>query len=219
LASFLIIVWRTLHCSLSSFKSACCKSTDGEVYIYLAQVARRILAICVLCTDEVKQAPIVRRHRSVGVVNSFSSKHRLYLRGNKDRSAKGRHVARIITQSSKFIPTVGVVKMTSPWALIHTLKARRNTPPPPPLHPTVPSRTKGPSSFSALLLHLFLHRGVLILVILVEDTPKHAGPQAKGSNPTVGLTLLWVRNPFRGNFNHWQLSRNYWNKRETGYNM
>ena len=32
--------------------------------------------------------------------------------------------------------------------------------------------------------------------------PKHAGPEAKGSNPTAGLTLPWARNPFRGNFNH-----------------
>jgi hypothetical protein len=38
--------------------------------------------------------------------------------------------------------------------------------------------------------------------------PKHAGPEAKGSNPTTGLTLLWARNPFRGNFNHWQVSTN-----------
>ena len=37
--------------------------------------------------------------------------------------------------------------------------------------------------------------------------PKHAGPEAKGSNPTTGLTLLCARNPFRGNFNHWQVSR------------
>ena len=37
--------------------------------------------------------------------------------------------------------------------------------------------------------------------------PKHAGPKAKGSNPNTGLTLLWVRNPFRGNFNHCQVSR------------
>ena len=37
--------------------------------------------------------------------------------------------------------------------------------------------------------------------------PKHAGPEAKGSNPTTGLTLLWARNPFRWNFNHWQVSR------------
>ena len=37
--------------------------------------------------------------------------------------------------------------------------------------------------------------------------PKHAGPEAEGSNPTTGLTLLWARNPFGGNFNHWQVSR------------
>jgi len=37
--------------------------------------------------------------------------------------------------------------------------------------------------------------------------PKHAGPEAKGSNPTTGLTLLWARNLFRGNFNHSQVSR------------
>ena len=37
--------------------------------------------------------------------------------------------------------------------------------------------------------------------------PKHAGPEAKGSNPTTGLTLLWARNPYGGNFNHWQVSR------------
>ena len=36
--------------------------------------------------------------------------------------------------------------------------------------------------------------------------PKHAGPEAKGSNPTTGLTLLWARDPFRGSFNHWQVS-------------
>ena len=35
---------------------------------------------------------------------------------------------------------------------------------------------------------------------------KHAGPEAEGSNPTTGLTLLWARNPFGGNFNHWQVS-------------
>ena len=37
--------------------------------------------------------------------------------------------------------------------------------------------------------------------------PKHAGPEAKGCNPTTGLSLLWTRNPFRGNFNHWHASR------------
>ena len=36
--------------------------------------------------------------------------------------------------------------------------------------------------------------------------PKHAGPEAKGSNLTAGLALLWAHNPFRGNFNHWQVS-------------
>jgi hypothetical protein len=37
--------------------------------------------------------------------------------------------------------------------------------------------------------------------------PKNAGAEAKGSNPTTGFTLLWARNPFRGNFNHCQVSR------------
>jgi len=37
--------------------------------------------------------------------------------------------------------------------------------------------------------------------------PKRAGPEAKGSIPTTGLTLLWARNQFRGNFNHWKVSR------------
>ena len=31
--------------------------------------------------------------------------------------------------------------------------------------------------------------------------PKHACPEAKGSNPTTGLLLLWARNPFGGNSN------------------
>ena len=39
-----------------------------------------------------------------------------------------------------------------------------------------------------------------------NSIPKHAGPEAKGSNPTTGLTLLWAVNPFRGNFIHWQVS-------------
>jgi hypothetical protein len=33
-----------------------------------------------------------------------------------------------------------------------------------------------------------------------------AGSEAKGSNPTTGLSLLSARNPFRGNFKHWQVS-------------
>ena len=32
------------------------------------------------------------------------------------------------------------------------------------------------------------------------------GPEAESSNPTTGLTLLWARNPFGGNFNNWQVS-------------
>ena len=38
--------------------------------------------------------------------------------------------------------------------------------------------------------------------------PKHAGPEAEGSNPTTGLTLFWARNPFWENFNYWQVSWN-----------
>ena len=37
--------------------------------------------------------------------------------------------------------------------------------------------------------------------------PQHAGPEPRGHSPTIGLNLLWDRNPFRGNFNHWQVSR------------
>ena len=37
--------------------------------------------------------------------------------------------------------------------------------------------------------------------------PKYASPEAEGSYPTTGLTLLWACNPFGGNFNHWQVSR------------
>ena len=48
----------------------------------------------------------------------------------------------------------------------------------------------------------FITLGNLLRAIL-----KHTGPESKGSNPTTGLTLLWARNPFRGNFNHWQVSR------------
>lgn len=34
--------------------------------------------------------------------------------------------------------------------------------------------------------------------------PNHACPEAKVSNPTTRLTLLWALNPFRGNSNYWQ---------------
>jgi len=36
---------------------------------------------------------------------------------------------------------------------------------------------------------------------------KRAGPEAKDISPTTGLTLLWALNPFRGNYNYWQVSR------------
>jgi hypothetical protein len=37
--------------------------------------------------------------------------------------------------------------------------------------------------------------------------PKHACPEAKGSNPTTGLNLLWAQNQLREHFNHWQVSQ------------
>jgi hypothetical protein len=43
--------------------------------------------------------------------------------------------------------------------------------------------------------------------VIFNSFATFAGPEAKGSNPTAGLTLLWARNPFGGNFNHWQVSR------------
>jgi len=33
--------------------------------------------------------------------------------------------------------------------------------------------------------------------------PQQACTEAKGSNPTAGLSLLWACNPFRGNSKHW----------------
>ena len=37
--------------------------------------------------------------------------------------------------------------------------------------------------------------------------PKHACPEAKGSKPTIGLTLLWACNPFRANSNYCSVSQ------------
>jgi hypothetical protein len=37
--------------------------------------------------------------------------------------------------------------------------------------------------------------------------PKHACPQAIGSSPTAGLSLLWAYIPFRANFTYWQVSQ------------
>jgi hypothetical protein len=45
------------------------------------------------------------------------------------------------------------------------------------------------------------------LINIINKQFKHAGSEAKGSNPTTGLALLWARNPFRGNVNHWQVSQ------------
>jgi len=38
-------------------------------------------------------------------------------------------------------------------------------------------------------------------------TSKHACPEARGSSPTAGLTLLWAHNPFRGNSSNWHISQ------------
>jgi hypothetical protein len=37
--------------------------------------------------------------------------------------------------------------------------------------------------------------------------PKHACPEAISSSPSAGLSLLWVCNPFRANFNYWKVSQ------------
>ena len=37
--------------------------------------------------------------------------------------------------------------------------------------------------------------------------PKHACPEAKGSNSTTGCNFLWACDPFGGNSNNWQVSR------------
>jgi hypothetical protein len=41
----------------------------------------------------------------------------------------------------------------------------------------------------------------------MEEIPKHACPEVKGSNPTTGLTLLWTCIQFRGNSNYWEVSQ------------
>ena len=43
----------------------------------------------------------------------------------------------------------------------------------------------------------------------MEEMPSLHIPvqRLKVANPTAGLTLLWVRNPFKGNLNHWQVSQ------------
>ena len=76
--------------------------------------------------------------------------------------------------------------------------------------------------YPAVLLMYFVSAAVILLVslaLIVQVLMPYNKTgrasvlyiDAKGSNPTTGLNLLWVRNPFRGNFNHWQVSR-----KETG---
>ena len=47
------------------------------------------------------------------------------------------------------------------------------------------------------------HVGVLFNLAI----PKHTGLEAKGSDLTTGRALFWACSPFRGNFNHWKVSR------------
>ena len=58
-----------------------------------------------------------------------------------------------------------------------------------------------------IIIIVYLSRSLAICWPVPPHPPKYAGPEAKGSNPTTGHTLLCVRNPFRGYFNHWQVSR------------
>ena len=72
--------------------------------------------------------------------------------------------------------------------------------------------------YPAVILMYFISVAVILLESLAlivqvplpynkNAIPKHASPEAKGSNPTTGPTLLSARNQFRGNFNHWQVWR------------
>jgi len=66
-----------------------------------------------------------------------------------------------------------------------------------------------PKVFSKVYHNSFCQLGSsisLLWVIYFEAFYLHAGPEAKGSNSATGFTLFWARNPFRGNFNHWQVS-------------
>jgi len=52
---------------------------------------------------------------------------------------------------------------------------------------------------SSVSLPWVIHFEAFYLHIGGNAIPKHAGPEAKGSNPTAGLTLIWARKPFRRN--------------------
>ena len=56
-------------------------------------------------------------------------------------------------------------------------------------------------------LYCNLRECILLLFSCISFHSKHAGPEAKGSNPTAGLTFLCARNSLRGHFNHWKVSR------------
>ena len=45
---------------------------------------------------------------------------------------------------------------------------------------------------------------------------KHACPTANGSHSTIGLTLLWARNPFRGNSNYWPIPEEDAGRKKSG---
>jgi hypothetical protein len=68
-----------------------------------------------------------------------------------------------------------------------------------------PSRSHVHRSLFKVLPRFLLPDGEQYFITLGNEI-LHAGPEAKGSNPTTGLTLLWAPNLFRGNFNHWQVS-------------
>jgi len=53
---------------------------------------------------------------------------------------------------------------------------------------------------SSISLPWVIYFEAFYLHVEVNAIPKHAGAEAKGSSPATGLTLLWDRNPFRGNF-------------------
>ena len=78
-----------------------------------------------------------------------------------------------------------------------------------------------------LQLNIYINISITILVltgsrplnaidfVFCTDIVKHAGPEAKGSNPTAGLTLLPARNPFRRNSVHQQVSRKEAGQQQT----
>ena len=63
--------------------------------------------------------------------------------------------------------------------------------------------------YPAVILMYIISAAVILVASLAltvqvslpyNKTGRARGPEAKGSNPTTGLTLPWARNPFRGKF-------------------